>query len=152
MAKVTLYDGIQRLHTGDGLTTDSPILAVSEEARLYGAFRSKTRTTAGTTAVITPISGGSLILTDLLISGEKQATSSVEVRFTDGSNTVTVFLVSQSDAPASLAHSFAGRFHGWKDARVDMITTGAGDATVTIGYYKINGSRTLPFEAWDALR
>ena len=126
------------------------ILATTDFAGAHGRFRSATRTTAGTTAVVTPPISGSIIVTDLLISGEKQASSTAEVRFTDGSNTATLFLASQVDAPPAFAHTFRGRVQGWKDARIDMITSGAGDATVTICYVKVPTG--LVFAEWNALR
>ena len=150
MAKVTLTDDGKSLATVGGILTPSPILLTTDEARHYGTFKSVTRTTAGTTNIVTPISGGSVWLTDLIISGEKQAGSDVEIRFTDGSNTVTIFLASQVDAPPNFAISFAGGWHGWKDARIDMITSGTGDATVALGYMKLDGSQTITFEEFEA--
>jgi hypothetical protein len=117
---------------------------------LHSTFKSATRTTAGTTTVVTPPSNGSIIVNDVLISGEKQAGSTIEVRFTDGANNVTLFLASQVDVPASFAHSFKGRVQGWKDARIEMVTVGTADATVTIVYSKVRDA--LPYAEWDALR
>jgi hypothetical protein len=150
MAKVTLTDNGQKLETHSGLLSGLPILLTTTEAQQHGTFNSVTRTTAGTTTATTPISGGSIWITDLLISGEKQAGSSVEVRFTDGSNTQTIFLASQVDAPASFATSFAGGWHGWVDARVDVITVGSGDATVAIGYMKLNGNHSITYAEFAA--
>jgi len=150
MAKVTLTDNGRNLETGSGLLTKRPILLTSTEAKQHGTFNSVTRTTAGTTTATTPISGGSIWVTDLLISGDKQNGSSVEVRFTDGSNTQTIFLASQNDAPANFATSFAGGWHGWVDARVDVITVGTGDATVAIGYMKLDGNHSISYEEFEA--
>lgn len=129
---------------------NSLIPVVISPPQVHGTFKSATRTTTGTTMITDPSPGGSIILTDLLISGEKQAGSSTEVRFTDGSNTITIFLASAVDAPPNFAHTFAGRFQGWRDARIDMVTVGSGDATITVGYMKIASS--LIFEEWDGLR
>ena len=136
--------------TKPGVDSDPSVMVVAPVAGVHGTFTSQTRTGAGTSTLTTPVTGGSLILTDLLISGEKQAGSSVEVRFTDGSATETIFLISQVDVPAQVAIPFAGRFQGWRNARVDMITAGTADATVTIGYTKLPVG--LVFAEWDALR
>lgn len=117
---------------------------------IHGTFKSVTRTGAGTTTITTPDADGSLIITDLLISGEKQVSSTVEVRFTDGSQSVTLFLMGQAVVPAAIAHSFTGRFQGWRDARIDVITAGTADATVTLGYTKVPTG--LVFAEWDELR
>jgi hypothetical protein len=129
---------------------DRPSLSVTNHHQLHGTFKSITRTSAGTTTIVTPPENGSLLLTDLLISGEKQASSTTEVRFTDGTETVTIFLASQVDAPPAFAHTFGGRFQGWQDARIDVITSGAGDATVTLGYVK--APTGLPYVEWDSYR
>lgn len=157
MLKVRLFNRINKeILSSDffarftGFRSKSNVLAVTDFVGSQGRFQSQTRTTAGTTTVLTPIGGGSIILTDLLISGEKQAGSTVEVRFTDGTNNATIFLASQVDAPPNFSHPFRGRFQGWKDARIDMITSGAGDATVTLGYVK--APEGIPFAEWNALR
>lgn len=129
---------------------DEIFLGVCDPVLAHGTFQSATRTTAGTTTVVTPLDNGSLIVNDLVISGERQASSDVTVQFTDGTNTAVLFLASQVDAPPNIAHSFKGRVQGWQDARLDMITSGAGDATVLICYTKVpNG---LPYAEWNALR
>jgi hypothetical protein len=129
---------------------DERVLEVAQFSQVHGTFKSATRTGAGTTTIVSPDADGSLIITDIMISGEKQAGSSVEIRFTDGTDSAVMFLASQVDAPPQLAHSFLGRVQGWKDARIDMVTAGAGDATVLVCYTKIPSG--LPYEEWDALR
>ena len=131
--------------TGIGKTLITASIGV-----IAGTFKAATRTTAGTTQITVPDPGGSIIVTWIAISGEKQPGSSVEVRFTDGVDTVTIMLISQVDAPPNLAIPFPSRVQGWKNARIDMITSGTGDATVSIGYIKIPSG--IPFPEWDALR
>ena len=116
----------------------------------FGTFKAVTRTTAGTTEIVAPDPGGSIIITWVAASGEKQAGSAVTIRFTDGTNNVDLMVIDQVDAPPNLAIAFSSRVQGWQDARVDLITSGAGDATVSIGYVKIPVS--IPFAEWDALR
>jgi len=93
---------------------------------------------------------GSLLITDFIISGEKQVGSTVELRFTDDTNTETLFLANQVDAPAQIAHAFQGRVQGWRDARLDIITAGTADATVLVCYVKLIDS--VPYAEWNALR
>lgn len=129
---------------------DQHVLVTTPPAAVHGTFKSATRTGAGTTQLVTPNANGSLLVTDILISGEKQAGSSTEIRFTDGSQTVTIFLASAVDAPPSFAHTFHGRLQGWRDARIDMVTVGSGDATVLVCYTKV--PEGLLYAEWDALR
>jgi len=116
----------------------------------FGTFAAQTRTTTGTTIIIAPEGGGSIIITWIVVSGEKQAGSDVTVRFTDGSDTVTLMVINQVDAPPNLSIAFPSRVQGWRDARVEMVTSGAGDATVSVGYVKV--PQGLVFSDWDALR
>ena len=125
-------------------------LIVANVGTAFGTFKAATRTTLGTTTIATPDPGGSIVVTWIAVSGEKQAGSTVEVQFTDGSDTVTLMLMSQVDAPPNLAISFPSRVQGWQDAQIDMITSGAGDATVSIGYFKVPVG--IPFAEWDGLR
>lgn len=129
---------------------DQVILVTASPASVHGTFKSVTRTTAGTTIVTSPNANGSLLITDILISGEKQTGSSTIVRFNDGTQNIVVFNASQVDAPPSIAHSFHGRLQGWRDAYIEMETTGAGDATVLICYTKV--PEGIPYAEWDALR
>lgn len=115
-----------------------------------GRFKSSTRSSAGTTTVTSPDQGGSIILTDLIISTDKVNGATITVQFTDGTNTVSIFDGVATDAPINLALSFGGRWQGWRDARIDMVTAGALNATVAIGYYKYKDS--LVYAEWDSLR
>jgi len=126
------------------------VLLVTDPTMVHGTFKSATRATAGTTNITTPTANGSLLITDIVISGEKANSATTEVRFTDGSNNVTIFLTQQVDFAANLGVAFQGRVQGWRDARIDMITTGTQDVTVLVCYSKV--PEGLPFLEWDALR
>jgi Tfp pilus assembly protein PilW len=129
-----------------------PIFATA--ADINTRFKSATHTDAGTITLATPEAGGFLVLTDLLISAEKVASGSCKIQFTDGSDTVVIFNAITVDAPANLAIPFSGRWAGWKDARLDTVTTGSNiDATVSVGYLLIKDpDLALTFADWDVLR
>jgi len=129
---------------------DQVVLVSATPPAVHGTFKSATRASAGTTTITSPTANGSLLITDILISGEKANSATTEVRFTDGSNNVTLFLTQQVDFAANLGVGFQGRVQGWKDARIDMITTGTQDVTVLVCYTKV--PEGLPFAEWDALR
>ena len=132
------------------LTGKEVALVVVPVGGTFGTFKSASRTTAGTTTVTDPAPGGSIIITDLLISTDKTNATSVTVQFTDGTDTVVVFEADSSNAPVNVGTSFSGRWQGWEDARIDMVTVGAVTATVAVGYVKIPVG--LPFAEWDGLR
>ena len=129
---------------------EGPTLITMSPAQIHGHFKSSTLTSANTVIVVQPRSGLSLAVTDIIISGEKQAGSDVTIQFTDGVDTVVIFVASQVDAPPIGPGGLNAYFQGWKDARVEMITSGAGDATVTIGY--LHSSNAPTFSEWDAER
>lgn len=126
------------------------IPVVINPLQVHGTFRSATRVEAGTTVITIPSPGGSIILTDLLISGEKQAGSTTEIRFSDGTNNETIFKAYAVTVPPAVNHSFVGRIQGWKDACLEMITVGTADSTIMIGSMKVSSS--LEFAEWDGLR
>lgn len=126
------------------------VLITYDAGFAHGVFRSSSRTTAGTTAIVTPDPGGRIALTDLLITTDKTANSDVTVRFTDGTNDVDIMVVDSANAPVTLAIGFRGNWEGWIDARVDMITVQSVTATVAIGYMKLPTG--LAFAEWDKLR
>jgi len=94
-----------------------------------------------------------VVLTDLLVSGEKINGGIIQVQFTDDTNSEIVSKSHVTDGPVNLAMPFAGRWRGWKDARIEMlVTTSMQDATVAIGYYFVTGAGVFIFEDWDAQR
>lgn len=116
-------------------------------------FKSVTHSDAGTITLTKPRTGGAIVLTDLLISAEKVAAGSCKVQFTDGTNTVVIFNAITVDAPANVGIAFSGRWVGWKDAKIDTVTTGTNiDATVSLGYLKLSGKEVQEFAEWDAKR
>lgn len=119
-------------------------------AQAHGTFTSATRTSAGTTILTSPNLTGSLILTDMVLGTDKVNASTVSVNVTDGVRTEKVFSTNLTDAPANVAIAFVGRWQGWQDARVELVTTGNVTATVSIGYIKVpQGS---PYAQWNSLR
>ena len=129
---------------------DERALLVTDPIRSHSTFTSTSGATAGTVQFVTPNDNGSLILGDLIINTEKQNAGSVEVRWNDGTEQVTIFKAFCNDAPANLAIGFAGRVQGWRDAYVDIVTTGATDHSVFLSYVK--APIGIPYQEWDALR
>ena len=116
----------------------------------HGTFKTVKFTTAGTQTVITPNNDGSLFITDIALFGDKVNGGSLELLFTDGTDTATLALATTTDAPVNYGQGFQGRFQGWKDARIDLIITGNINGSVVVGYMKM--PKGLPYSEWDALR
>lgn len=128
-------------------------LVTEDHSRVSTQFKAATITSASTATVVAPPAGNALVLTDLIVSAEKVAGGSITVQFTDGTNTIVIFKASLVDAPVAIAMPFAGRWRGWKDAKIDMVGVGTNiDADVSIGYYFIKGAGVLAFNQWDKLR
>lgn len=123
---------------------------VATESELFGVFRATKVTTASTTVVVSAPTGGRIQLTDLMLTTDKTAGSSVEVTFEDGTNTVSIILADSANAPVNLAIGFVGSFEGWVNARIEMITVNNVTATLTLGYLKLKGG--LGFAEWDGRR
>ena len=116
----------------------------------HGVFKAVNRTSAGTTIITTPNDKGAIVVTDIIISAKKAATSDVLIEFDDGVDTVILFLADSINSDFNIAIPFVGLFRGWQNADLKLVTTGNVVATVTAGYMKVPDG--LPFAEWDALR
>ena len=126
------------------------VLITDRFGAVFATFQSVSHLTAGTTTIATPDGGGSIGITDLLISATKVQASTVEIRFTDDSDMETLFLGDVTNGEMFFSHAFNGRVQGWRDARVDLVTVNGTDCYVTLGYVKLPSG--LIFADWDALR
>ena len=128
-------------------------LVVEDHSRVATQYQPATHTTAATSTIVSPRSGGAIVIVDITISGEKINGGTILVRWQDGTRTETVTLVDVTDAPASFHIAYAGRKRGWLDARVELVTnTTNQDATVDVGYYFLRGPGVLSFDDWDTER
>ena len=128
-------------------------LITETHSRVATQFRHTVNTGAETTIAVTPPPGKAIVITDIVLGAEKAASGSVTVQFVEGSDIVIVFKVSTVQSPVSLHVPFAGRWRGWRDARIDIVTTGGNsDSDVSIGYYIISGDGVFSFTDWDAQR
>lgn len=128
-------------------------LVVEDHSRVATQFKSAAHSGAATTAVVTPKPGTAIVITDIVLSGEKRTNGTIDVRFTDGTDFVIIIAPVVNDDAVNLHIPFSGRFRGWKDARIDFITDTANQvANITIGYYFILGEGVFSFSDWDTLR
>ena len=137
-------------HHFPGPHTNEPVFVMMTPSQAHAHFKTATRTTTGTTIIVQPRPGQAIWISDILVSGEKQAGSNITIQFTDGTNTEIIAIVDQVDAAPNLSMNLNSYFRGWIDARVEIITGGAGDGTVTIGY--VHAADALEFDQWDAER
>lgn len=139
----------EQLHVAE--TPFGVIKVVESVFRLHGVFKSATRTTAGTTIIVAPDTGGSIVLTDLIISTDKTNGTTTTIQFTDGSQTITLFSGDSTNNSINLAISFGGRWEGWMDSRLELVTAGGNvTATASVGYFKLSEGKQ--FSVWDKLR
>lgn len=153
MLKTNLADPADGKLANVAQSTWGNALCVTNFETLNAHFKSATRTTDGTTIITEPSSGGSISLTDLIVTAEKRAAGGhITIRFTDGTNTINIALINIIDAPVNLAIGFSGRWKGWVNARLEMVTDEDFSATVSAGYLKVDPAHTLLYAAWDAER
>ena len=153
MLKANLADPADGKSANVARTTWGNVLYVTGFEKLNGRFKAATRTTDGTTIITEPDSGGSISLTDLIVTTEKRAAGGhLTLRFTDGTNTINIAVVNVIDAPANFGIGLSGRWQGWINARLEMVTDEDFSATVSAGYLKVSPKYTLLFTAWDEQR
>jgi hypothetical protein len=129
---------------------ENRILASITPQKSHGRFKTASFTVQATTILAQPESGGSVELTDLIITFEKKNTSLVTVRFYDGTNEAVIAKVTLTDAPVEIAIPFNGRWRGWANAYVDA-TVSVADAIgcVALGYVKHQKLGTQSYEEWS---
>jgi len=149
--RLTDHETNRPLHTvmsNVGEDHHGPILVIETAARAHAVWNSATVTSASTTILAQPISGGSLIITDIVLSAKKKAASTVKVQFTDGGDTKVLIAPDIINNPANLSWSPQGLIRGWKDARLELVTDATFDATLTVAYIKVLNADT--FAVWSA--
>ena len=151
MIEAKLIDGLSgnTLHTHDPYGHGS-MLAVTNFHEAHGSFRATQSTTAQTVIVAEPGVGGAIAISSLLISAHKSNGNSITVQFTDGTNTEIVFAQLLTNLDISVPIAITHGWRGWRDARLELITTGVDQVNITVGYSKLE--KGMPFDAWDAIR
>ena len=129
---------------------ESRMLGIVDEPSAHGQFVSATYNNE-TATLLSSVTNGSLLLTDLIVSSRKKVGGIVTVQFTDGANTVPIIDIAADD-PIQLSHNFKGRVLGWRNANIQVIVSEAFNATVYVGYVRLSPGATLGFDAWSAQR
>jgi len=136
------------VHLDNGNSADHYHLPVITPGFEHGLWKAVSGTTAATTIVTAPLTGGNLHVLNITVSGEKKNTGTIELQFTDGTNTITLFKAILTDSAVNV--SIAGNYKGWKDARLEVVT--ATDFTYTVLCSYIKQSEGLDYSDWDARR
>ena len=137
------------LHTMVGMA-GSPVIITEPHMHLEGSFATES-IKSGTITVVTPMSGWSLQITDLIWSADKLNNGVATLVFTDGAQTYTIAKANM-DFGFVVAVGLSGHWQGWKDAYITVASSGAADVTAAVGYVKMPPDRSLEYAAWDALR
>ncbi len=128
-------------------------LIVVEHGKLDTRYKFTAHAGAVTTLLVTPREGQAIVITDIILAGEKRTGATIVVRFNDGTNTAGIISPVVNDAPVNLHIPFAGRFLGWRNASLEFITDTTNQvATLTVGYFFVGGEKVLSFADWDAER
>jgi len=141
----------KELHTYDGCD-GSPILVTTKHKEHHGRFASQVLALAGTFTLVEAKESQGIVLTDLIISFEKKNAATVTIQFTDAVNTVSILLVTLTDAPVSMAIPFAGNWAGWQACDIKIVSSHATVGCVSVGYFRTPESLTPGYSEWDALR
>jgi hypothetical protein len=155
-AKTVLIDSAtgQALHTEEyeHEGKSGRTLLITDMKSHYGVFTSASFTTATTTQIITPRGNGSVEITDLIVSFEKKNATVITISFHDGTNTVTIFKGTVTDAPINLAIPLAGKWQGWESAHIDITTSADCVGCISIGYLHKLNMESLSYNEWLARR
>lgn len=151
MLKTQLVAGRNKteLRSHDGFDGE-PILSVTTYKATYGRFKTGTANN-GTSTIVTPGGDGALVLTDLIVTSDKLNNGTITVDFYDGTYT-EILLKGNIDFGLTLAIPFQGHWEGWSSADIRLTCSGATDAYIAVGYFKIPWDKALSYAEWDKLR
>lgn len=152
MLKVALASINSKQEYCTGKSCVGPILITQTLPTFEGVFKAATRSSGGTSIVAEPLPRSSILLTDMILTADRVAASTVIVRFTDDTNAINIITANCNDAPINLALTFGGRWQGWKNAKIELVTIGNVTTTVALGYMKIEEKYTLAYDEWNAER
>jgi hypothetical protein len=145
-----LPDGGILHHVPSQFDPTEQVMVTTSGPQRHGVWKVTNRATAGTTIITTPDAKGAIVVSDMIISTDKVANSSMALQFTDGTNTEIIALFDTANAPVSLAIGIVGLLRGWRDARLEIVTVSTVNATATLGYMKVPDGRE--FAEWDTDR
>ena len=117
---------------------------------INGKFKTALRTSAGTTIIATPKLGRSIILTDIIISASKAAGSTATVRFYDGTNSQNIIQLLLADAPIALSIPLIGKWKGWLNAQIELVTVGSTNCSVSVGFCDVIQEQTITYDEFLA--
>lgn len=129
---------------------DAPVLITMSPAQAHGNFKSITHTSATTGIIVQPKPGLSIWVTDIIMTGTKDNTNTAKIQFADGTDTVIILDVALSTTPPNISTNLQTYFRGWKDARIELITSGTNSTTVTVAY--IHSTQDPSFSEWNTER
>jgi hypothetical protein len=132
------------------ISKDERFLSVTTPTSAHSTFRSLERSTAGTDIIVAPNDNGSLVLSDIIVTTEKQTAGTVTVQYNDGTNSELIFKAFAKDGPISISTALTGRVQGWRDAWIEWVNVGDTDSTILLTYVKV--PEGLPYAEWDAFR
>ena len=143
------------LHTEDYLLygKNEKVLCITTPQKSHGVFKTTTFAAESTVILAQPKLGGTVEITDLILSFEKKASCIVTVSFYDGTETANVIQCFLNDGPVNIAVNFMGQWEGWRDAYVRAVESGA-DATgvVALGYLKHADPESPTYAVWNSRR
>lgn len=130
-------------------------LSVLNYRQVHGQWQSVTWSgeQVTTTAIVTPIKGGSIEITDIIFNALKVSAGIVVISVSDGTNSETLMSVLLTNEAVRMTHSVQGRMQGWRDATVNYTVAGANSTgSITIGYVKHDVASTEDYSVWNSRR
>ena len=130
-------------------------MSVLSYKQKYGQWRSVSWINAQVTAaaIATPIAGGSIEITDIIITALKTSAGTVTLTVSDGTNTETLVTLLLTNEAVRLTHAVQGRMQGWRDAVLKYTVADANSSgSLTIGYIKHSPDSSEDYSVWNSKR
>ena len=130
-------------------------LSVLNYRQVHGVWQAVSWSAAQVTAtaLATPITDGSIEITDIFFTADKATGGTATITISDGTNTETLLSVILSDSAARITHAVAGRFQGWRNGIVYYTVAGANSTgAITLGYIKHSPDSSQDYLVWNSER
>lgn len=130
---------------------DQESIAVSDPLKYFGRFKTFLFTSATSDEILVePLPGGSIFLTDLIITARQQSNREISVVLSDGTREELIFDSNLNNEPVRFSISFKGRWRGWKDASIRVTSDSTQRYSIGVGYVKTKFAEE--YNVWDSLR
>ena len=129
---------------------DNACLVVTNYMEAHGTFQALTTNSTVAAIVASPNLGQGLLIDSMIVFARKHTNKEYSLQLTDDTQTEVLLTADLTNEDLKFTFAVPNGWKGWKNARLEVVTTSTKVITTTVGYAKVPKADT--FSAWDAQR